>query len=371
MNWQQVGKLMVGTSLALGAAAGFAQPYPQVPRATNDIPDSIENYNYGVCSTYGSSPEALSCYHNWGVQRFTSAQYPNGKVLLYTRTAGPRHQSIGTALAAGLNPPLNANNNSQLDLIRLLGAQGIGVDYTEDVRQLTNLNQYAAIIFFDGSRESLWNHGNYIVPALAVSTSTDAYLDQAKVNLRQYMRAGGGFVGVHNAYGTEYDWPWFEGLLGNANYYDHGGFRPGSFEVVAADPSTAGIGATYQGNPCTGCTVPAVGAVGTIVPFEDEWYTMVPFPTNVKFLTSLVMSTQTSSCTGLPCYTGAGLEPVTWCHYYDGGRAWLTVLGHDLSATSDLTIPYPIGSSVPNRAQFESLLVNGIMSAMGLIPFCT
>ncbi len=385
MNWQQVGKVMIGTSLALGATAASAQ-YPQVPRLYNNVAESMENYNYGVCSTFGSSAQALSCYHNWGVVRATPPGFPNGKVLLFTRTAGPRHASIGTALAKGLNPPLGANNNTQKDMIRLLNAQGIAVDYTEDINAFTNLNQYAAIIFFDGSRESMWNHGNYIVPGMAVSTSTTAQLDSAKVNLRQYIRAGGGFVAIHNAFGTEYNWPWYEGLLGNGNYFDHGGFRTGSAQVAALDPSTAGIGADYsipggQANPCAGCTVPAVGAVGTEFPFQDEWYTLVPYPTNVKVLLNLDIGTQTSQCTGLPCYytkgdstlppaQTAGLEPIAWCHYYDGGRSWDTVLGHDVSATSDISLP-PSGSSVPNRAQFQNLLVNGIKSAMGLIPFCT
>jgi hypothetical protein len=52
------------------------------------------------------------------------------------------------------------------------------------------------------------------------------------VNLRQYMRAGGGFVAIHNAFGTEYNWPWYEGLLGNANYYDHGANQNGTVKIV-------------------------------------------------------------------------------------------------------------------------------------------
>ncbi len=359
MKWQQVGKVMIGTSLALGSAAASAQPYPAVPRLYNNVAESKENYNYGICSTFGSSPEALSCYHNWGVQRATSTQFPNGKVLLFTRTAGPRHASLGTALAPGLNPPLGSNNNTQKDIIRLLNAEGIAVDYTEDVRQLTNLNQYAAVVFFSNSREALWNHGNYVVPSMAVPTSTTAQLDSAKIALRQYMRAGGGFVGFHNAFGTEYNWHWYEGLVGNSNYFDHGGYRAGNVEIAAVDPSTAGV-----------------GPPGTEFPFTDEWYTMVPFPTNVKVLANLDISTQTSQCNGLPCYYdsgnpttgGTGHEPITWCHYYDGGRAWLTVLGHQVDATSDITVPDP---NFPGRAQFQSMLVNGIKSAMGLIPFCT
>ncbi len=361
MNWQQVGKVMIGTSLALGSAAASAQlapvgTYPGTPHLTNNVAESIENYNYGVCSTFGSSPEALSCYHNWGVQRATSAQFPNGKVLLWTRTAGPRHASIGTKLGFGLNPPLAANNATQKDVTRLLNAEGIAVDYTEDINAFNNLNQYAAIIFFDGSREAMWNHGNYVVPSMAKSTSNAAVLESAKINLRNYMRAGGGFVAFHNAFGTEYNWPWYEGLLGNGNYYNHGGNRNGNARTAVDDPSTARI-----------------GGPGTAYTFQDEWYTLVPYPTGVKVLQHLDMATQTSSCNGgIPCYfdngnPGPGLEPITWCHYYDGGRAWLTVLGHNGAATSDLTT----ASTSPGRAEFQKTLVDGVKSAMGLIPFCT
>ena len=44
------------------------------------------------------------------------------------------------------------------------------------------------------------------------------------------MRSGGGFVGIHNAFGTEYNWPYYEGLLGNANYYNHGANQDGTVE---------------------------------------------------------------------------------------------------------------------------------------------
>ena len=58
------------------------------------------------------------------------------------------------------------------------------------------------------------------------------------------------------------------------------------------------------------------------------------------------------------------LHPVAWCQYYDGGRAWLTTLGHDAAAFTE-------GSEFPGQREFEQLVVNGIKSAMGLIPFCT
>jgi uncharacterized protein len=358
MNWQQVSKLIIGTSLALGAAAAFAQQgpvetYPQVPVTTDATSQSIESNNYGVCSTYGGD---TTCYHNWGVPRATSTQFPNGKVLLYTRTGGVRQASLGAPLAAGLNPPLGANNNTQKDMIRLLNAQGIAVDYTEDVHSLSNLNQYAAVIFFSTSGDVLFDNGNAVNPALAVSTSTTAYLDAGRTNLRQYVRAGGGFVAVNYAV-QQYldegvsDFPWLTGLLGNANIYDYAAYQNGTIVIQGADASTAGV-----------------GAAGTQVPFQDSWFTMVPFPKNVKFLATVdenSLATKKAVSPGYPTF-----HPVAWCHYYGGGRAWITTLGTDASATSDLTIP-PTASTVPNRAAFQSMLVNGVKSAMGLIPFCT
>jgi hypothetical protein len=110
-----------------------------------------------------------------------------------------------------------------------------------------------------------------------------------------------------------------------------------------------------------------VGGAGTQVPFQDSWFTLDPFPTNVKFLATVDESTLAITKAVHPGHPT--FHPVAWCHYYDGGRAWITSLGTDASATSDLTTtPSP---SVPNRAAFQSLLVNGIKSAMGMIPFCT
>jgi len=359
MNWQ-LGKSIAAASLTLGAAAAFGQPFPPNPPVTDGTATSQENFNYGVCSTYGSD---TSCYHNWGVVRESPP-----RVLLFTRTAGPRHASIGTALPVGLtghsdtdctfganNVPtctnLAANNNSQKDIIRLMRNEGINVDYTETVTNLSNLNKYSAVIFFSNSRDSLWDHGRAVATNLAVSTSTSAYLDQAKVLLRQYMRAGGGFVAIHNAHGTEYNWPWYEGLLGNSNYYDHGNFQNGDMVVVGEDPSTAGL-----------------GPLNTHVPFKDEWYNLTPYPTNVKFLVTVdesTLATKRSTHPGFPTF-----HPVAWCHYYNGGRAWITTLGHDLTATQDPSITAG-PNTVPSRAQFQSLIVNGIKGAAGLMLFCT
>jgi type 1 glutamine amidotransferase len=328
----------VRKAFALGAfalmAAGGAGAQTAAPTNSNlpagALPSSWDP-TYNVCR--GLDPK---CYNNWIPTR-------QNRVLIFSRTAGPRHANLGTALAAGLNPPLNANNTAVAGLKAWLEAEGIQVDYTEEVTRLPgNSGTYKAVIFLSNSRDALQAHGRAVNPAYAVDTTTSAYLDQGKVNLRQFVRGGGGFVAIHNAFGTEYNWPWYEGLLGNANYYNHGAAQNGTVKIVgSADSATAGVATTFG--------------------FHDEWYNLVPYPTNVKFLATV---DEDSLATKSGSHPGHGkFHPVAWCQYYDGGRAFLTTLGHDATAFQD-------GSGLPGQPEFKKLLVQGIKSAMGLTPFC-
>jgi len=318
--------LAIALSMSVGAAFA-ATPEPTIAVPTGGVKKGLDPV-YNVCR--GTDP---ACYNPWAANR-------QEKVLLFTRTGGPRHASNGTALAAGKNPALNANNVLQSAIIAWMGEQGVAVDWTEDVTQLSNLNQYKAVIFANTSRDVLWEHGS-LSATTAVNTTTSAHLDAAKTALRQYMRAGGGFVGIHNAFGTEYNWPYYEGLLGNANYYDHAANQDGVNVVVNADSSTEGLPARWNST--------------------EEWYNLEPFPTKVKFLTTVDERTLAIASSVHPGH--GNFHPTSWCQYYDGGRSWVTTLGHDARAFID-------GSGFPGQPEFKRLIVNGILSAMGNKPFC-
>jgi type 1 glutamine amidotransferase len=281
--------------------------------------ENLGNFNYGVCR----GPD-VRCYHSWG--NFNPA---NGfRALLFTHTAGPRHADLGPPLGPGLDPPLTPANMVQNAMIRLARENGFGLDWTEDTAQLATpaqLLKYNAVVFFSPTRAALD--------------------DPAQTSLRQYIRAGGGFVGIHNAFGTEYNWPWYEGLLGNANFYDHGPLQTGVVHVVdGRDASTAGLPATWT--------------------FTDEWYNLIPFPTNVRFLATVDERSLPAGPRGNLGDPGLGdLHPVAWCQYYDGGRAWVTTLGHDAQDFSD-------GTTFAGAPFFQKLIVGGIESAMGMKPFC-
>jgi uncharacterized protein len=307
------------TTAVAAAVVGVLTGLPGSAHGQNSGAQALGDPDYGVCR--GTDAR---CYHDWG--NFDPA---NGyRVLLYTRTAGPRHADLGPALAPGLNPPLTAANVVQNAMVKLGQDNGFTVDYTEDVAQLASPGQlfkYNAVVFFSTSRDNL------DLPA--------------QTSLRQYIRGGGGFVGIHNAFGTEYNWPWYEGLLGGANYYDHGPEQTATVQTVdKKDVSTKGLPDRWT--------------------FTDEWYNLVPFPSQVRFLATVDEKTMTKGVTGSMGHPGHGdFHPVAWCQYYDGGRAFLTTLGHDAK-------DFSTDGSFAGAQYFQKLILGGIESAMGKTPFC-
>ncbi|WIX75521.1 ThuA domain-containing protein [Amycolatopsis carbonis] len=313
------------TALASASAAALATVLAYgMPASAHDGggrtgAQQLGDPQYGVCRGLDSG-----CYHNWGNFDLSKGI----KVLVYSRTAGPRHANLGPALGPGLNPPLADANVAQKALVKLGQQNGFAVDWTEDVTQLASPNtlfKYNAVIF--------------------LSTSRDALDDSAQTSLRQYIRGGGGFVAIHNAFGTEYNWPWYEGLLGGTNYYDHG-------------PAQAGTVQTVERNDVSTKNLPNRWA------FTDEWYNLDPFPSNVRFLAKVDESSLAQGVTGSMGHPGHGANhPVAWCQYYDGGRSWVTTLGHEDWAFTNT-------STSDGARYFQSLIVGGIKSAAGAAPFC-
>ncbi|MET0828417.1 ThuA domain-containing protein [Leifsonia flava] len=304
----------LGAGMALGGAAlGNDRDNGHGNGGRSVSADEIyldEIKDYGVCR--GTDSE---CYNEWGNGWVEGEQK---RIFVWSRTAGPRHAHLGTPLAPGLNPPLAADNVAQIALKAWAEERGIAVDYTEDLASFSRLNNYQAVVFLGSNRDTLD--------------------DAAQTTLMQYIRGGGGFVGIHNAFGAEYHWPYYEGLLGGANFYNHGPNRDGTVERInRKDVSTSFMPKTW--------------------PFKDEWYNLVPYPSYVNVL--LEVDQATSEAT--PAGHGKS-HPVSWCQYYDGGRSWLTTLGHDVAAWTD--------APLAGDEFFKQHVMAGLESAMGVKPFC-
>jgi uncharacterized protein len=191
------------------------------------------------------------------------------RLLVYSRTAGYRHESIPAGISA----------------LRLLGARaGCAVDATEDpaVFALDNLRGYAAVVFLSTSGDVLGNAGR------------DA--------LEGYMAAGGAWLGIHGAATTEYDWPYFGGLAG-ARFDRHPPEQTATVTVEDPDhPATSHLPAAWA--------------------WHDEWYA---FRASPRPLVRVLLTVDETTYDG---GTMGADHPVAWCHEYGGGRCFYTALGH-------------------------------------------
>jgi type 1 glutamine amidotransferase len=140
------------------------------------------------------------------------AHAQENRVLVFSKTAAVRHDSIPQGLAA-------------IDAIA--AANGLTVDRTEDAGAFTaaNLDRYKAVIW--------------------LSTSGDV-LDAAQQNaFERYIHFGGGYVGIHAAAETEYGWPWYGELIGTW-VFRHTPLQQGTVDVVdRGHPSTRDLPATW------------------------------------------------------------------------------------------------------------------------------
>ncbi|MEU4143762.1 ThuA domain-containing protein [Streptomyces parvulus] len=205
-----------------------------------------------------------------------AAADPAYKILVFSKTAGFRHSSIDDGLAA----------------LRGLGtAHNFTVDATEDAGAFTsgNLGQYRAVVF--------------------LSTTGDVLDGAQQTAFEQYIQGGGGYVGIHAAADTEYDWAFYDGLAG-ALFHSHPAIQTATVKVEdRAHDATAHLGTTWQRT--------------------DEWYN---YRTNPRTTAHVLASLDESSYSG---GNMAGDHPISWCKDYRGGRAFYTGGGHTDESFAD------------------------------------
>jgi type 1 glutamine amidotransferase len=127
-----------------------------------------------------------------------------------------------------------------------------------------------------------------------------------------FIRAGGGFAGVHAASATESDSPFFRRLVG-ATFWGHGvgdgGFSTSSLDVVdASDPLVS-----FLPNPWVR---------------RDEWYYFIDDPGKNAALTQLLRIDESTLPPSYPEAGTTGIHPLAWKQTYMGGRSFYTALGH-------------------------------------------
>jgi type 1 glutamine amidotransferase len=201
---------------------------------------------------------------------------PAFSVLVFSKTAGYRHDSIPQGIAA----------------IKALGGEhGFAVDSTEDAARFddADLAHYQAVVF--------------------LNTTGDILDAGQKEAFERYIQSGGGFVGVHSASDTEYRWPWYGRLVGTW-FASHPQIQRATVHIETPDhPSTKGLPGSWERT--------------------DEWYNFRTNPrATVKVLATLDEATYSGGVMGSD-------HPITWCHQVDGGRSWYTAMGHTIDSYAE------------------------------------
>ena len=204
----------------------------------------------------------------WG---FTACEDNSGadrNVLVFSKTEGFRHSSIEPGIAA----------------IKKLGKENdFNVFTSEDTEVISEafLENISAVIF--------------------LNTTGDIFSPQEQAIFERYIQAGGGFVGVHSAADTEYDWVWYGSLVGGY-FQSHPATQPAKINVTdPTHPSTEMLPNTWERT--------------------DEWYNYKNIQSNLN----VVLTVDESSYEG---GTNGEHHPIAWYHEFDGGRAFYTGLGH-------------------------------------------
>ena len=227
----------------------------------------------------------------WLVVGNEAIAYGQQKVLIFTKTAGFRHKSIPKGVET---------------LQNLLHTEGIASLHTESSNYFCSdsLDQYDAVIFLN---------------------TTGTILDKKQQKAFQaFIRSGKGFVGIHAASDTEFEWPWYGELVGGY-FSQHPEIQEAKINVVDRNHlSTQHLQDVWW--------------------HKDEWYDFKDIKSGLHILMELDEESYKGGTMGQH-------HPIAWFREFDGGRSFYTGLGHTDEAYDE--------------ALFQKHIIGGIKYALG------
>jgi cytochrome c len=193
------------------------------------------------------------------------------KVLVFSKTLSFRHESIKAGKEA---------------MLALGKKYDFLVDTTENSELFNEktLKQYNVMVF--------------------LNTTGNVLNDAQQLEMNRWIQAGGGFVGIHSAADTEYEWPWYGELVG-AYFNGHPNdpnVRDAIIKVLdKSHPSTKHLPDEWKRT--------------------DEWYNYRDIKPEINVLLNLDEKSYEGG-------THGENHPISWYRDFDGGRTWYTGLGH-------------------------------------------
>ncbi|NJB71432.1 cytochrome c [Saonia flava] len=208
----------------------------------------------------------------------SSCQDKGPKVLVFSKTKGWVHTSIPYANEAILK--LGKENGYHVDISK-----------NAEIFNDDDLKNYDAVIFN--------------------CTTGNVLNAEQQAAFERYIQAGGGYVGVHSAADTEYEWPWYNKLMGAhfASHPHNPNVRTAVIDVVDKNhSSTSGLPNQWER--------------------KDEWYNYRSFYPDLNVLAYLDEESYEGGA-------NRGNHPIAWYHEFDGGRAFYTGGGHEDASFSE------------------------------------
>jgi uncharacterized protein len=195
-------------------------------------------------------------------------------ILVYSATKGYRHESIADGITA---------------LKKLAEANNWIITSTEDSAFFTmqQLQQFSGIVF--------------------LNTTGDVLAEPGQLALIDYIHHGGGIAGVHAATDCEYNWPWYNQLMG-AYFESHPAQQQANLKVVAPHPAVKHLPAVWSR--------------------KDEWYNFKMVSPAIKVILMLDESSYTGGKMG-------GVHPAAWYQDFEGGKVFYTALGHTAASYTE------------------------------------
>jgi cytochrome c len=207
------------------------------------------------------------------------------RVLMLTATAGFRHDSIPTARSV---------------VAALAGSGGFTVTATENLADLSATRLAATdVVMF------------------ALTSGELAFDETQKRALVEFVNNGGGFIGVHSATDTLYEWAEYGRLVG-AYFKEHPWTQRATVTVEdRAHPTTSGLGASFT--------------------LMEEFYT---FRENPRSSVHVLLTLD-------PASVGAqGDFPLAWTQSIGRGRSYYNALGHFPETWNDSRFQMQISAAI-------------------------
>lgn len=208
------------------------------------------------------------------------------KALLVTTTRGWHHES----LHAGVLAIQQLGVKNQFDVVLWEDPAGFTDQY---------LAQFKVVIF--------------------LNTTGDIFDSAQQKVMERFIESGRGYVGIHSASDTEYDWEWYTKLVGRM-FYIHPVIQTARLNVAdSLFPGVEGFRSKLWTDEWYEFGKETISGLHTILTIDESSYDP-----------KVEWANRNRKGVGM-----GKLHPIAWYHEYDGGRSFYTAIGHMPADYSD------------------------------------